>query len=87
MKIEIDGVVYVPEPAAEPAWAHGKIADCFLDSVFAELSRPADTWTCGSLDIIRREAAGKTAAAALKWYRDECIRLREFEPKPVKKAD
>ena len=84
MKIEIDGVIYVPEPEAEPKWGNGKIADCFLDSVFAELSRSADTWTCGTLDIIHREASCKTAAAALKWYRDECIRLREFEPKPWK---
>lgn len=84
MKIEIDGITYVPEPAAEPKWGNGAIADCFLDRVYPELMRSADTWTCGTLDIIHREAAYKTAAAALKWYSDECARLREFEPKPVR---
>ena len=84
MKIEIDGVTYVPEPPAEPAWGNGGVADVWLDGLVAQLSRSADTWTCGSIDIIRREAACKTAVTALKWYRDECIRLREFEPKPGK---
>lgn len=81
MKVVIDGVTYVPEPPVEPAWGNGAVADVFIDKAFPILTRSADTWTCGTLDIIYRETAYKTAARALKWYRDEVIRLREFEPK------
>lgn len=87
MKIVIDGINYVPEQPAEPSWANGVVADCFLDRALPILTQSADTWTCGTLDIIHREAAYKTAATALKWYRDECIRLREFEPKQRRKNE
>ena len=77
MKVIIDGVHYVPEPPPEPSWFNGVVADCFLDRALPILLQTSDTWTCATMDIIHREAAYKTAASALKWYRDECLRLRE----------
>jgi hypothetical protein len=82
MKIEIDGVTYVPQPPAEPKWGCGGVADVWLDKLVVQLSRSADTWTCGSLDIIHREASCKTAVTALKWYRDECARLKDLTKTP-----
>ena len=82
MKIEIDGITYVPQSPAEPVWSNGGVADVWLDGLVAQLSRSADTWTCGSIDNIRREAACKTAVTALKWYRDECARLKALTKTP-----
>jgi hypothetical protein len=84
MKIVIDGVTYVPESPSEPKWGNGAVADNFIDGTVVQLERPPEEWTCGTIDVIRRGAAYKTAAAALKWYRDECIRLKPFEPKKSK---
>ena len=81
MKVVIDGITYVPESPPEPKWGNGGVADVWLDGLVKELDRSANTWTCDTIDIIHRESSCKTAITALKWYRDECVRLRKFEPK------
>jgi hypothetical protein len=76
--VVIGGIEYIPKPDAEPAWNNGVVAGNFLDQHMPVLLWEPTEWTSDFKNVCQRQAAMRTAFAALKWYRDEVVRLTEL---------